>query len=260
MTEERRLEVEVEVPANPEQVWEAIATGPGITAWFMPAEVEGRVGGSVVLHPDAEMSSSGEIIVFDPPHRFAFEESNEEFAPRDSPSVVATEFLVESRSGDSCVVRVVMSGFGDGEAWDAAIESYEAGWRQALLSLRLYLTHFRGDPVASINVGEMVGAEGPVWDRFAGALGLPPKPTKGERVVTTGPDVPVLAGRVEQVGDGMVTLLLEEPAPGVGLMGVGGGGEDAFATVRAQLFGPEAEVVAAREQEAWRTWLTGYSS
>lgn len=260
MTEDRRLEVEVELPVTPEQAWEAIATGPGITAWFMPAEVEGRVGGSVVLHPDPDMSSSADITAFDPPHRFAFEESNEEFAPRQSPSVVATEFLVESRSGDSCVVRVVMSGFGDGEAWDAAIESYTAGWRQALLSLRLYLTHFRGDPVGSINIGEMVGADGPVWDRFAEALGLPVEPTKGEPVATTGPDVPVLAGRVEQVGDGMVTILLEEPAPGVGLVGVGGGGEDVFATVRAQLFGPEAEMVAAREQEVWKAWLTDHFS
>ena len=35
-----RNEKEIEVPGTPEQVWEAIATGPGITAWFMPAEVD----------------------------------------------------------------------------------------------------------------------------------------------------------------------------------------------------------------------------
>jgi uncharacterized protein YndB with AHSA1/START domain len=37
----------VEVPGTPEQVWEAIATGPGTEAWFVPAEIEGRVGGRV---------------------------------------------------------------------------------------------------------------------------------------------------------------------------------------------------------------------
>ena len=40
----RKIEVEVEVPGTPEQVWEAIATGPGIAAWFAPADFEQRVG------------------------------------------------------------------------------------------------------------------------------------------------------------------------------------------------------------------------
>ena len=28
------VQVEVEVPGTPEEVWQAIATGPGISAWF----------------------------------------------------------------------------------------------------------------------------------------------------------------------------------------------------------------------------------
>src|SRR5918996_1409750 len=155
MTEQRRIEIEVEVPVAPEQAWEAIATGPGITAWFMPAEVDERVGGSVVHHHEADMSSSGTIIAHAPPHRFAYEE---EFAPTDEsgPQVTAAEFLVEASSGGKCVVRVVMSGFGEGDAWDRAIESFTTGWRQAMVSLRLYLTHFRGEPVGSINAGGLV--------------------------------------------------------------------------------------------------------
>ena len=41
----RSVAVEVEVPGTPEEVWQAIATGPGITAWFVPTEVEEREGG-----------------------------------------------------------------------------------------------------------------------------------------------------------------------------------------------------------------------
>jgi uncharacterized protein YndB with AHSA1/START domain len=41
----RFVEAEVEVPGTPEAVWQAIATGPGISAWFVPAEVDWRVGG-----------------------------------------------------------------------------------------------------------------------------------------------------------------------------------------------------------------------
>ena len=44
----RSISVEVEVPGTPEEVWDAIATGPGISKWFVPADVEPRVGGKVV--------------------------------------------------------------------------------------------------------------------------------------------------------------------------------------------------------------------
>ena len=40
----RSVQVEVEVPGTPEEVWQAIATGPGISAWFVPAEFEERDG------------------------------------------------------------------------------------------------------------------------------------------------------------------------------------------------------------------------
>ena len=32
------ISLEVEVPATPQEVREAIATGPGISAWFVPSE------------------------------------------------------------------------------------------------------------------------------------------------------------------------------------------------------------------------------
>lgn len=259
MTNQRRIEVKVEVPVTPEQAWEAIATGPGITGWFMPAEVDERVGGSVVHHHEADMSSSGTITAYEVPHRFAYEESAEEFAPDDSgPPVTATEFLVEARSGGTCVVRVVMSGFGEGEAWDQAIESFTAGWRQALVSLRLYLTHFRGEPVAAVNAGGFVkGEHDASWEWFAQQLGVPAIARVGERVATAAQGAPVLAGTVEQADEHMMTLVLDAPARGIGLIGAGGAGEQTFVTVRAQLYGPEAAEVAAREQAGWKAWFVG---
>ena len=32
----RSVQAEVEVPGTPEEVWQAIATGPGISSWFVP--------------------------------------------------------------------------------------------------------------------------------------------------------------------------------------------------------------------------------
>src|SRR5579859_2105919 len=40
----RSVQVEVEVPGTPEEVWQAIATGPGISSWFVPTEFEERDG------------------------------------------------------------------------------------------------------------------------------------------------------------------------------------------------------------------------
>ena len=40
----RSVQVEVEVPGRPEEVWQAIATGPGVSPWFVPTEA--RSGGT----------------------------------------------------------------------------------------------------------------------------------------------------------------------------------------------------------------------
>ena len=39
------VELEAVVAGTPEEIWEAIATGRGISAWLHPTEVEGRAGG-----------------------------------------------------------------------------------------------------------------------------------------------------------------------------------------------------------------------
>jgi uncharacterized protein YndB with AHSA1/START domain len=38
----RSVQIEIEVPGTPEEVWQAIATGPGISSWLLPAEFEER--------------------------------------------------------------------------------------------------------------------------------------------------------------------------------------------------------------------------
>lgn len=259
MTHQRQIELEVEVPVTPEQAWEAVATGPGVTSWFMPAEVEGRPGGAVVHWHDGVTPSTGTVTAYDRPHRFAYQEESQGLGPgEDRP--IATEFLVEAREGGTCVVRVVMSGFGDSEAWDRAIESFAKGWRQALGSLRLYLIHFRGEPVSSVSAGVQVSAADDPWPRLIHALGMPADPTPGQWVATTGPGAPTLAGTLAQAGDRMLTLRLEQPAPGIGLVGVGGpGGDQIYVVVRAQLFGPDTDGIAAHEQQAWDTWLAAMS-
>jgi hypothetical protein len=99
------------------------------------------------------------------------------------------------------------------------------------------------------------GEQRAVWRELATALGIPVDPSAGERVAATAAGTPSLYGTVEESNDRMVTLVLEEPAPGIGFVGVGGPGDDVYAFVRAQLFGEDAAGIAAREQVAWAQWF-----
>ena len=71
----RYVQVEVEVPGTPEEVWQAIATGPGISSWFVPTEFEERDGKPVAvkLNFGPGMESRSAVTAWDPPRRFAAE-------------------------------------------------------------------------------------------------------------------------------------------------------------------------------------------
>src|SRR5690606_23921885 len=87
---------------------------------------------------------------------------------------MAFEFLVEARGGGACVVRLVNSGFGTGEDWDAQYDGMERGWRLFLHNLLLYLTPFRGQPSATIIVnGHGTGTRDEALGAVLSALGIP---------------------------------------------------------------------------------------
>src|SRR5262245_7985029 len=120
----RSIQVEVEVPGTPEEVWQAIATGPGISAWFTPAEFEERDGKpvAVTLNFGPGMESHSVVTAWDPPRLFAREADG--WVPGSPP--LATEFSVEARAGGVCVVRVVKRLFASTEAWGQQLEGGES--------------------------------------------------------------------------------------------------------------------------------------
>ncbi|MGW4128831.1 SRPBCC family protein, partial [Amycolatopsis japonica] len=102
----------LEVDATPEQVWDAIATGPGITSWFMGRnEVDGGVGGTVKTAFGGYEPTSA-ITSWDPLERLVYGTE-----PAPDGRFVAYEFLIEGRSGGSTVLRTVTSGFLPGDDW-----------------------------------------------------------------------------------------------------------------------------------------------
>jgi uncharacterized protein YndB with AHSA1/START domain len=249
----RSVELEVEVPGTPEEVWEAIATGPGITAWLHPTEVEQREGGGFSFDTGSGRQE-GTVTGWDPPHRFA-QEVRWQPAGDAPASRLATEWHVQARAGGTCVVRMVMSGFGSQAGWDEELEGIAAGMRAALATLRLYRTHFPGQRGAWIRAaGTAPGPPEAVWARLTGALGLADA-TPGA-AATSGPDAPALSGVVERVAEDAYgrTLLLriDRPAPGLASLVVGQRGR---VSLEAALYGDQAAAVAAREQPAWRSFL-----
>jgi uncharacterized protein YndB with AHSA1/START domain len=91
----RSVQVEVEVPGTPEEVWQAIATGPGISSWFVPTRIEERQGGEVVSNFGPGMDCPATITAWEAPKRFVAESV---MGPPGSPKV-ATEWSVEARAG-----------------------------------------------------------------------------------------------------------------------------------------------------------------
>ncbi len=253
----RSVSAEVEVAATPEEVWQAIATGPGISAWFVPTELDGRVGGETTSHfaPDGSMNSVATITEWEPQRRFAAESDDGH-----GPGVVATEWLVEARSGGTCVVRVVHSWAAEGDEWDAEFEGHAGGWLSFFRILRLYVEHFAGQPSALVQVAAQTDAtHDEAWRRLAGPLGL--VDADEGRSVSSDAEAPALAGLVEEAQytpEGCSAILrLEEPAPGVAhLLGFPMGGPTHL-SVRFYLYGEHAARTAGPLEERWRRWLDG---
>lgn len=251
----RSVQAEVEVPGTPEQVWEAIATGRGISSWFVPSEVDGRKGGKAVSHfgPGSSMDSVATITEWDAPRRFVATSQDEPGAPE-----VATEWIVEARAGGTCVVRVVHSWFASTDDWDNQFDGHEQGWVAFFRILRLYLEHFAGQPSAAFQLMGTTSQAGPdAGQTLFESLGIA-TPAEGQRI-TSSSAAPPLAGRVVRVGPAEFPELLvhlDAPAPGIAHMFAMPMGGQTYLPMRMFLFGESSRDVAAREEPRWQAWMT----
>jgi uncharacterized protein YndB with AHSA1/START domain len=220
----RAIDLSVEVPGTPQEVWEAIATGPGITSWFVPHTVEERAGGAVSMDfGPGYGAETGRVTAWEPPHRFVLQGEGE--------PALAFEWLVEARSGDTCVVRLVNSGFGTGDDWDAQYDGMSTGWRIFLENLRLHLERFPGQAGRAVIPTHMLpGGLDDAFARVCAALGIPADLEAGAGFRTTGAGAPALAGTVDRVlrlpRATAYLLVLDEPTPGHGFLAAEGN-EDA---------------------------------
>lgn len=169
---------EFELDATPEQVWDAIATGPGVDSWFMGRnEVEPGEGGTVRTAFGA-FTPESRVTAWDPPERFAYHSGEAEDG-----RFIAYEFLIEGRGGGSTVLRTVVSGFLPGDDWEAEYDAMTKGGALFLRTLVEYLGYFPGRTATPVTAfGPPVTDWEHAWAVLNGELGLAGSVTKGDRV------------------------------------------------------------------------------
>jgi uncharacterized protein YndB with AHSA1/START domain len=175
MSGEFEIRREVELPADPEDVWEAVATAAGNAAWLFPGgEIEGEA------REGATTADGSTITAWDPPNHFAVRAEAEGWFN-------AVEFELEGREGGTTLVRYAHSGIFV-EDWDNQYDAANQHTDFYLHTLGQYLQHFNGrratfvgDVPGGINA-PAASAEADGFSRLRAALGVGDGAAKGDSV------------------------------------------------------------------------------
>ncbi|MFE2548179.1 SRPBCC domain-containing protein [Streptomyces sp. NPDC059355] len=242
MTHPFEIEQEMVLPAGPEQVWEAIATGPGIDSWFMGRnELEPRVGGTAAMDTGGNRQEA-RITAYEPGRHLASRTATD-----DDGRFMAFEYLIEGRDGGSTVLRVVHSGM-LGDDWQDEYDALRRGWPFHLHTLREYLAHFPGRtgvPVFALALtGERPAQE--VRAALIRGLSLPSPVVVGARASAGPAGLPSVDGEVTWADDERFEVRTSD---GLYTFHHGRG----MALMFHHLFGRDT----VRAEAAWQQWLTG---
>ena len=181
------------VDASVEDVWRAVATGPGFDSWFLGrASIEPRVGGSVTVDMGGD-NMDAVVTACEPLRRFAIRGDEDEHG-----RFVAYEFLIEGRGQASTVLRMTTSGFLPGDDWEDEFDAMTKGTRMFFATLVAYLTHFPGQFAVPVTAsGPPTGDWPATWADLALTLGLTGVPDVGDAALFSDP----VLGRIDAVVD-----------------------------------------------------------
>lgn len=255
MTDEKRsIELEIEVQGTPEEVWQAIATGPGISSWYVPHTVEEKAGGamSASFGPGPEMQVNGRVAEWDPPRRMLMDGG-------EGVEGLAFEWFVEAKDGGSCIVRLVNSGFGNGDPWDDQYDAMREGWKIFLANLALHCEHFRGEVARpSLPMAMVSGSPEERWQQLTHRLGLPSAFETGDQLTVTAPDGSSMAGSVVGAMEGRyVLVLVSEPVRGTAFIAAEAYAADAVGlSIWTYLYGEDGAAFSEANETGWHELLT----
>jgi uncharacterized protein YndB with AHSA1/START domain len=225
-----------DVDASIDEVWQAIATGPGIDSWFMGRTA---VADGVVRTIFAECP----ITASEPGKHFAYGAT-----PAPDGRFVAFDFLIEGRAGGGTSVRLVTSGFLPDDDWADEFEAMTMGGAMYFRTLVEYLSFFAGRTATPVTAsGPVVADWDRAWSALAAELGLDRAPQAGDAVTVRVDGHAPVGGTVYFVNahnlavrtdDALYRFVRGFHGPMLGMH---------------HLFAPDADADAA--ERVWRSWL-----
>jgi uncharacterized protein YndB with AHSA1/START domain len=232
---------EITVDATPEQVWEAIASGPGVDSWLMGRTEVESASKTITFTMFGEVST-GTITVWEPGHRYAWQEDT-----NPDGTFTAYEWLIEARDGGGAVVRVVHSGL-LGENWEAEYNGLTLGDQAHLKKLAVYLEQF-----APRTATASLFMPGPItkdsWAAMTAAVGVSEDAADGQPARLSVPGIEPVDGTVEFVVSQSVVGIRTDDAMYMLIHGYNG-----MVGTTAQFFDDRDP---STETEAWQNWLGG---
>lgn len=242
----------------------------------MPTKIEKGPDGQparMITSYGPGMDSVASITEWHPPKSFTAETEG-------GPDKVATEWIVEARAGGTCLVRVVHRWFADSDDWDGEFEGTAYGWATSFFRiLRMYLTHFPGQPCSDVQLTAFSTAPArETWRtitdaleidkdarRFTSTSGAPELSGTVEHLEITDPELLRVRERAPQVvaafeamdGEEPELLLrLDRPAPGSAHIFIMPMGDRTMVSMRLFLYGDQVAAIVADAKRQWNEWLT----
>ncbi len=187
MTREFEVRREQDLPATPEQVWDAVATGAGNLGWLYPMEVEPRVGGKVTR-------SDSTVTVWEPPGHLAVR------ATLDDGFSNTLSYRIEPVDGATTHLRMGIHWVHEGvwdETWDTKADAAEKHVDFYQRGLAEYLRHFAGRPAVYVKAQRPEPTTDPAdFAALRRRLGLAADAAVGDRLTL---HVPAPAGGPQEV-------------------------------------------------------------
>ena len=235
------INLQQDVPAAPEQAWDAITTGSGMDGWFMGTnEIQPGVGGKVRTVSPA-LSEEATITTWEPPNRFAYRGDE---AP--DGTVHQFEYVVEPRPNGSSI-RWIHSGV-LGTDWENTYDAMNEGDPMYFQKLGEYLTYFFGRKATVVDAfGPNVPDKERVWSTLRPGLGLPGPVKLDDRVRLTPEGLEVIDGVVDWVSPSMLGVRTDDA------MYRFIHGFEGTVMVGHHIFSPGIDQKEA--EEAWSSWM-----
>lgn len=129
----KTVEKDIFINATPERVFQTLTEKAELERWFTKkAEVDLRAGGALRFEWAPDVIEVGKFLVLEPPQRLSY--TWEAIAP--SPLTV-TFALAAENAGTR--LHLIMTGIGEGEAWENFYPTFDHGWDVHLEHLTTWL-------------------------------------------------------------------------------------------------------------------------